>query len=202
MEITRERWELAQQAEIAELNESTDPGEAAYAHAVAVTFELLGADLKKDFKDKVIVEVGAGFYPALLWAENTKRSVAIDPLFNQWPKKYADRCESAGIEMISNAYEDLDIEEEVDETWFFNCFQHVISPEQQMEKAMMTSKVVRIFEPIGWGNGVAMPTNQAHPHSITKDTIADVMGDFGFIYEANSRERFHQAECYYGTWTK
>ena len=47
-----------------------------------------------------------------------------------------------------------------------------------------------------------MPTNQAHPHSITKDTIADVMGDFGFVYEANSREKFHQAECYYGTWTK
>lgn len=26
------------------------------------------------------------------------------------------------------------------------------------------------------------------------------MGDFGFVYEANSLQNFHQAECYYGTW--
>ena len=202
MKISKERWEKAQIAEYAELNETTDPGESAYEYAVRSTFELLGADLDNDFVDKVLVEIGTGFYPALLWAKNFKRGIAIDPLFDRWPKQYIDRCLNVGLEMISHPYEDLEIEEEVDETWFFNVLQHVIDPEEQLKKAMQTSKVVRIFEPIGWGNGIPLTINEAHPHIISKETITNVMGDFGFIYQPNQVDRFHQAECYYGTWKK
>ena len=43
----------------------------------------------------------------------------------------------------------LDIDEQVDETWFFNVVQHVLDPKEQLELAKKTSKVVRVFESIG-----------------------------------------------------
>ena len=82
MEITKERWNQAQIAEYYELNENTDPGEDAYAYAVNVTFDLLNVNPKVDLQDKVVVEVGSGFYPALLWAEGLKRkNKQRNPLF-------------------------------------------------------------------------------------------------------------------------
>ena len=141
MEITKERWNQAQIAEYYELNENTDPGEDAYAYAVNVTFDLLNVNPKVDLQDKVVVEVGSGFYPALLWAE-------------------------------------------------------------QLKLAMKTSKIVRVFEPIGWENGSALTINEAHPHVISKETITNVMGDFGKIYHPCQIDKYHQAECYYGTWKK
>jgi len=201
MKITKERWNQAQIAEYYELNENTDPGENAYAYAVKATFDLLDLNPKVDLKDKVVVEVGTGFYPALLWAEGLKKSIAVDPLFNNWPAHYKKKCIDCGIEIVTDPYEEYEVGE-VDETWFFNVLQHVISPEVQLKKAMETSKVVRVFEPIGWGNGTPLTINEAHPHIISKETITDVMGDFGFIYEPNQIERFHQAECYYGIWIK
>jgi len=197
VKISRERWEKAQIAEYAELNETTDPGESAYEYAVRSTFELLGADLDNDFVDKVLVEIGTGFYPALLWAKNFKRGIAIDPLFDRWPKQYIDRCLNAGLEMISHPYEDLEIEEEVDETWFFNVLQHVIDPEEQLKKAKRTSKVVRIFEPINY------PVELAHPHLLTQELFTNIFGkEFGTLYKGGSIADFHTADCYYGTWVK
>jgi hypothetical protein len=201
MKISRERWDQAQIAEYSELNENTDPGENAYAYAVKATFDLLNLNPEVDLKNKVVVEVGTGFYPALLWAEGLKRKVAVDPLFNNWPEQYKKRCIDAGIEINTDPYEESKIGK-VDETWFFNVLQHVIDPEAQLKKAMKTSKVVRVFEPIGWGNGTLLTTNEAHPHIISKETITNVMGDFGFIYQPCQVERFHQSECYYGTWVK
>jgi hypothetical protein len=201
MEITKERWDQAQIAEYSELNENTDPGEDAYAYAVNATFDLLNINPKVDLQDKVVVEVGTGFYPALLWVEGLKRKIAVDPLFNSWPEQYKKRCIDSGIEINIDPYEESKIGQ-VDETWFFNVLQHVISPEAQLRKAMETSKVIRVFEPIGWGNRIPLSINEAHPHIISKETITNVMGNFGFIYQPCQIERFHQAECYYGTWVK
>ena len=198
MEITKERWS---QAQIAEFEEFNDPGSDAYQYAVEKTFECLDANLSKDFINKTIVEVGTGYHPALLWAEGLKRGIAVDPLFNTWPEQYKNRCINSGIEIITDPYEESVINE-VDETWFFNVLQHVIHPEAQLKKAMETSKVVRVFEPIGWGDGMPLTINEAHPHIISKETITNIMGDFGFIYNPCQIEKFHQAECYYGTWIK
>jgi hypothetical protein len=201
MKITKERWSEAQIAEYSELNENTDPGEAAYAYAVKVTFDLLNINPKVDLKNKIIVEVGTGFYPALLWTEGLKKRIAVDPLFNSWPEQYKKRCVDSKIEIVPYPYEEFAISD-VDETWFFNVLQHVIDPEEQLMKAMETSKVVRVFEPIGWGNGIPLTINAAHPHIISKQTITNIMGDFGFIYQPSQVDKFHQAECYYGTWIK
>jgi hypothetical protein len=198
MKITKERWVQAQHAEFQEFH---DAGSDAYQYAVEKTFECLNADLSKDFKGKVIVEVGTGYHPALLWAKGLKKAIAVDPLFNTWPDQYKQRCVDYGMEIITDPYEECEVGE-VDETWLFNVLQHVIDPEVQLKRAMETSKVVRIFEPIGWGNGMPLTINDAHPHIISKETITNVMGDFGFIYNACQIERFHQAECYYGTWIK
>ena len=201
MEITKERWNQAQIAEYYELNENTDPGEDAYAYAVNVTFDLLNVNPKVDLQDKVVVEVGSGFYPALLWAEGLKRKIDVDPLFNSWTEQYKKRCIDAGIEINTDPYEESKIGK-VDETWFFNVLQHVINPEEQLKLAMKTSKIVRVFEPIGWENGSALTINEAHPHVISKETITNVMGDFGKIYHPCQIDKYHQAECYYGTWKK
>lgn len=196
MEITKERWDQAQIAEYSELNENTDPGEDAYAYAVNATFDLLNINPKVDLQDKVVVEVGTGFYPALLWVEGLKRKIAVDPLFNSWPEQYKKRCIDAGIEINTDPYEESKIGE-VDETWFFNVLQHVIHPEAQLQKAMENSKVVRIFEPINY------PIEKAHPHLLTKELFTNIFGeDFGTFYQGNTIPNFHSADCYYGTWIK
>ena len=198
MEISYERWQQAQEAEFKEY----------WDHRVSIAFggfenvfNYLGVDPKNDLKDKVIVEVASGSVPALMMVEGAKRRVAIEPLMDKWQKQ-KETCEAAGVEVVAAPYEHIDIEEEVDETWLFNCLQHVISPEGQLKKAMETSKVVRVFEPIGWGNGHPLTANTAHPHIITKETFTSVMGDFGKTYNGREVAHFHEADCYYGTWVK
>ena len=193
--VSHERW---LQAQAAEFEEYRDHNIQHSQDRFGKTFELLGVDPKVDFKDKVIVEVAAGSVPGVLMAEGAKRRIAIEPLMAKWhdQRKY---CEEQGVEVIAEAYEYLDIEEGVDETWFFNCIEHVIDPVEQLQKAMATSKVVRVFEAT---NGLA--PSVAHPHTITKELITDVMGDFGQVYVGGSvyKTNFHQSDCYYGTWVK
>ena len=102
--------------------------------------------------------------------------------------------EDIGVEIIAAPYEHLEIDTEVDETWFFNVIQHVLDPKKQLELAKKTSKVIRVFESIG------SVTDIAHPHYITPETFTEVLGDFGKIYKGGSEEGFHGADCYYGSW--
>ena len=117
----------------------------------------------------------------------------IRPLADKNPNIRKD-YEDIGVEIVVAAYEDLDIDEQVDETWFFNVVQHVLDPKEQLELAKKTSKVVRVFESIG------SVTDTAHPHYITKETFTDVLGDFGQIYKGGTEPGFHGADCYYGNW--
>ena len=191
--VTYERWQQAQEAEF---KEYWDHRQWVSFGGFKNVFHFLGVDPKVDFKDKVLVEVAAGSVPALMMVEGAQRRVAIEPLMERWEDQRKD-CEASGVEIVAAPYEHVDIEEEVDETWLFNCIEHVIDPEAQMKKAMETSKVVRMFEPI-----INM-TSTAHPHAFTKERIIQTMGDFGQIYVGGTvKENFHQADCYYGTWVK
>ena len=125
---------------------------------------------------------------------NFKRGIIIEPLIDRWPAEIRQDYEAIGVEIIAAPYEDLEIDEQVDETWFFNVVQHVLDPQEQLELAMKTSKVVRVFESIG------SATDEAHPHFITKETFTDVLGDFGKIYKGGSNPGFHGSDCYHGTW--
>jgi len=190
--IELERW---QNAQTAEFSHHQDLRREAYITATNVIAKYLDINYENDFNDKVIVQVGAGPRGSILSTNgNFKRGVVIEPLIDRWPSEIREDYEKDGIEIVDQPYENLEIDEPVDETWFFNVVQHVFDPKEQLELAKKTSKVIRVFEPIGTG------TDVAHPHYITKETFTDVLGDFGKIFEGGTEEGFFSCDCYYGTW--
>lgn len=192
MRIDTARWDLAQTTEF---GHHQDLSREAYSYASERIAHYLEIDYKEDFKDKVIVEVGAGPRGSILLTEgNFKRGIIIEPLIDRWPAEIRQDYEAIGVEIIAAPYEDLEIDEQVDETWFFNVVQHVLDPKEQLELAKKTSKVIRVFESVG------SATDEAHPHFITAETFTDVLGDFGKKYRGGSDPGFHGADCYYGTW--
>ena len=192
--IDVDRWQAAQTAEF---SHHQDLSREAYSTATNVIARYLGFNYENDFKNKVIVQVGAGPRGSILSTNgNFKRGVIIEPLIDRWPVDIREDYEKVGIEIIDEPYENLDIELKIDETWFFNVVQHVFDPKEQLELAKKTSKVIRVFEPIGTG------TDVAHPHYITKETFTDVLGDFGKIFEGGTEDGFFSCDCYYGTWTR
>lgn len=193
MKIDLDRWKLAQDTEF---THHEDLGGEAYFPACNIIAKYLEFDFAKDFADKFIVEVGGGPRGSLLLTNgNFKRGILIEPLIDRWDPEIRKAYEDIGVEIIAEPYEHLEIEEKVDETWFFNVIQHVIDPEQMLTQAKETSKVIRVFESIG------SVTDTAHPHFITEETFTSVLGNFGKIYEGGSEPSFHSADCYYGTWT-
>ena len=192
--IALDRWEAAQTAEF---GHHQDLRLEAYITATNVIGKYLGINYENDFNDKVIVQVGAGPRGSITSTNgNFKRGVVIEPLIDRWPADIREDYEKIGIEIVSDPYENLDIELDIDETWFFNVVQHVFDPKEQLELAKKTSKVIRVFEPIGTG------TDVAHPHYITKETFTDVLGDFGKIFEGGTEDGFFSCDCYYGTWAR
>ena len=190
--IALDRWEAAQTAEF---GHHQDLRLEAYITATNVIAKYLGINYENDFNDKVIVQVGAGPRGSITSTNgNFKRGVVVEPLIDRWPADIREDYEKIGIEIVSDPYENLDIELDIDETWFFNVVQHVFDPKEQLELAKKTSKVIRVFEPIGTG------TDTAHPHYITKETFTDVLGEFGQIFKGGTEDGFFSCDCYYGTW--
>lgn len=192
MRIDKDRWDLAQTTEF---THHQDLSLEAYSAASQIIAKYLEIDYKKDFKDKVIVEVGAGPRGSILLTEgNFKRGIIVEPLIDRWPAEIRQDYEAIGVEIIAAPYEDLEIDEQVDETWFFNVVQHVLDPKEQLELAKKTSKVIRVFE------SIESATDTAHPHFITEETFTSVLGNFGQIFKGRTEAGFHSADCYYGTW--
>ena len=190
--IAVDRWQAAQSAEF---SHHQDLRLEAYSTASNIIAKYLGFDYETDFKDKVIVEVGAGPRGSILNTKgNFKRGIVVEPLIDRWPPEIRKDYEDIGVELIVAPYEDLEIDEEVDETWFFNVVQHVLDPTEQLELAKKTSKVVRVFE------GLCQTTDQAHPWTVSEELFTNVFGDFGKIFKGGTVEGFHSADCYYGTW--
>mgnify|MGYP000073335730 FL=1 len=192
MKIDLDRWNLAQDTEF---THHQDLRLEAYSHASRIIERYLKINYEEDFKDKVIVEVGGGPRGSILHTKgNFKRGILVEPQIDRWPAEIRNDYEKIGVEIIAGAYEDLEIDEQIDETWFFNVIQHVIDPKEQLEIAKKTSKVIRIFESIN------SAVDTAHPHLITEETFTEVLGNFGEIFKGGSEFGFHSADCYYGTW--
>lgn len=195
MRITKKRWEDAQKEELRLSSISIDP--KSFEHSYAVIAKLLGIDFDTDFVGKSIVEIGCGPLGATLLVEDFSKAIVVEPLIYQWGQEYVDLYDEKNIEIVMDPYEDWEITQEVDETWFFNVLQHVFDPEEQIKKAMKYSKVIRLFEPINY------PEELAHPHVLTEDLFKNILGqDFGTKYIGGSIPNFHTSDCYYGTWTK
>ena len=82
MEISLERWEAAQEAECLDHlgNLKNDPE---YWKGEYITAEYLGINFEEDFKDKFVIEVGAGPQGALLLTKgNFKRAIVVEPLID------------------------------------------------------------------------------------------------------------------------
>lgn len=192
MEISIERWKLAQEKEIKLQNPDYKHSE----YGFKIIAKYLDINFKKDFKDKTIIEVGAGPHGAILICEgNFKRGVVVEPLINDHLSSVRKIYEENNITIVTNAYEQEELGH-FDETWLFNVLQHVICPEKILKKAAKTSNVIRVFESID------QPINVAHPHLINKSTFTTVLGDFGQIFKGGSIPNFHSADCYYGTWVR
>lgn len=195
--ITIDRWFEAQREEFILTKEHN---EEKRRNNVKRIFSLLGEDPVSNFNGKSIVEVGCGSIPALSFVGGLSHRyprLAIDPLMAQFAEQ-RKRAEYIGLNVICEPYElvsplHYNNGRMFDETWFFNVLEHTWDSEYQLRKAMATSKVIRMFEPI---TGC---TDRAHPQVITKKFITDIMGDFGQIYTGNN-DGFFEHECYYGTW--
>jgi hypothetical protein len=193
--ITKERWDQAQEEELR--LSSIDINPRYYEKMYFTMAKLMNINFDTDFVGKSIIEIGPGPLGVTLLTENFAKATIVEPLIYRWGQEYVDYYNQKNIIIETTPYEDLEIQEEVDETWFFNVLQHVIDPKLQLEKAKKTSKVVRIFEPINY------PVELAHPHLLTKELFADVFGeDFGTFYDGGSIPDFHSSDCYYGTWVK
>ena len=191
MRISMERWAIAQNEEF---KHHQDLNLSAYETSHIIIAKYLNMDYKKDFKDKVIVEVGCAAQPHLLQCKsNFKKAYAVEPLIDRWPKEIKQNWLDNDIVPVSEPYEMVNFGE-VDETWFFNVVQHVICPEEMLLKAKKTSKIIRVFESIN------QPADIAHPHIITKDLFTEVLGDGGYTFKGGTESGFHAVDCYYGTW--
>ena len=192
--IDQERWESAQNGEVEHYDyESRDNYFAAVDIILRHHFSI---DIKNDLKGKTIVESGGGCYPAVFFCEGLKRAVNVEPLFDRFPDSIKEEMETAGVECISEAFEDVDTEEEIDEVWFFNVLQHVKDPYLQIEKARQIAKTIRLFEPI------ETAVNNEHPHTFTIEFFKEQFPDAEVKrYRGGSLAKFHGADCAYLTWS-
>lgn len=193
--ISQERWDKAQSAEIKHYDhENADPYETA-VDIILRHFNNL--DAKKDLVGKKILESGGGTYPAIFFCKGLERGVNVEPLYDKFPEKVKNRLTEAGVETISSGFEDVDIDEEFDEVWFFNVLQHVRDPYLQIEKAKKIANTIRVFEPIECG------TNDEHPHEFTIEFFEEQFpGVEVNRYKGGSLYKFHGADCAYLIWSK
>lgn len=191
--ITKDRWEEAQKEEIKD--HLVGYGKEFYTKTYETIFSFLNLH-KNEFLEKIVVEVGPAFYPALLDVK-TKKAIIVEPLFDQFPENIKKLFIENNIFCISKPLEETSKEElKSDEIWLFNVLQHVIDPDLFLKKCMESSKIIRIFEPINW------PTNIAHPHSFSFEYFENIFAGKEHdlkIYRGNTMVDFHSADCIYGT---
>lgn len=180
--ITTERWQEAQDAEIAVVSYDRENSRRAYAYI----FDYLGMSFEQ--KGKSIVEIGCGAYPALAFCgEPNNRMLIVEPLYFQ-------PLQDAGIPWARMAFEDTALLP-CDEVWLFNCLQHVRDPELVISKAKSIASVVRFFEPVDY------PTCVYHPHTFTQADFTRWVGDAVRRY-TDRLPGFFDADCCYGTWRR
>ena len=150
-----------------------------------------------DLHDKDILDIGGGPVSLLLKASKNSRRTVADPC--DYPAWVGERYKAQGIDYNQIKGEDVDtITKDVkyDEVWIYNCLQHVDDPEkiiQNAKNALKSGGVLRIFE---WIN---MPTNTAHPHSLTKESLDAWIGQSGGTASLSESGCF--GEVYFGAFT-
>lgn len=192
--ITKQRWLDAQHEE---LNDHINGNYNLnfYNNIYNNIFSLLKIN-NNEFEDKTIIEVGPALYPCLVNVK-TQKSIVIEPLFDFFPPHIKSLYSINNIACITQPLEEIeDNLFNCDEIWVFNIMQHIIDPDLFIDKCIMLSKIIRIFEPID------CPTNNSHPHTYSIDYFLNKFSNFENdlkIYKGNSIPNFHSANCVYGT---
>ena len=187
MEISKERWLEAQEAEQRfHSNMTLDELRTMYNDSYRQYFEYL--DIKYDQQHKHIIEVGCAEIPALYFCRNYKYSVIIEPL----PTLILEELtRDMNVSLIKRPAENTGLFN-YDEVWLFNVLQHVIDPDKLIDKMKNAAKRIRFFEPVN------TEIDDYHPHAFTYDDFTRWFGEFD-IYEENKEAiNFHTHECVYG----
>lgn len=144
-----------------------------------------------DFQGKSVIDIGSGPTSMLLKSHNYSKAHAVDPLMDKFPSWVRDRYSSVGITPITSGGEDIDTNQSFDEALVYNCLQHVQDYELIIYKARRVAKTIRIAE---WLN---VPSDDLHPHILTKEVLDKCLGGKGMVEQVNEPYMFN-AQMYYG----
>lgn len=191
--ISQERWE---QALSGELNHYDYGNQENYRRSSLIILnDYFKINVEKDLIGKKILESGGGSYPSVSICSGLKKSVNVEPNYNNFPEEIKNYLSSKNIECISIGFEDYTGRTKFDEVWFFNVLQHVRDPLLQIENAKKIAKTIRVFEPINTA------VNNEHPHSFNLEFFENQFPNTKIgIHRGGSVDKFHQADCVYFVW--
>lgn len=186
--ITNERWQEAQDKELADHALIVDLEESKrFLNQYFDFFE----DSISDIGGKSILEVGAGTYP-LSSIAGAAKVVAVEPLYDQFNDDIKKYWKDNNVTPYSLPFEDWESNDSFDEIWFINFLQHTIDPSMCLEKAKKCAKKIRVFEPINTAVDIC------HPHSLTVDLFKNHFPEANInIYKGGTVTIFHMADCCY-----
>jgi hypothetical protein len=186
--INKERWDIAQKEEkLHHTHENLEEAIIKWKDIYDFYFRYLNIDF--DLKNKTILEIGPARISALLYCDNYQHSFIVEPTeYEDTTKLYSEKP----ISFIREIYENCE-SPKVDEIWLFNVLQHVVDPDEFIEKCKKNTKVIKFFEPIN------TPIETHHPHSFTFDDYTKYFGVSTKLYNG-STEKYHTADCVYGVY--
>jgi hypothetical protein len=114
-----------------------------------------------DMKRAKVLDIGGGPTSLLLKCVNVYGTV-VDPM--TMPAWVESRYDAASISLLRMKGENIK-SALFDECWMYNVLQHTENPEKVVGNARQAAKLIRIFE---W---IDTPTNEGHPHSLTKELL-------------------------------
>jgi len=164
----------------------------AYARCMGLkTFHNGKSPFNIDLNNASILDIGGGATSLLLKCVNHHHSKVVDPL--KLPDWVIMRYQNAGIDFLNVTGESFN-GAGFDEAWIYNCLQHTQNPELIIENAKQAANLIRIFE---W---IDTPTNEGHPHSLTKENLDTWLDGYGKVDLVN--ENTAVGKAYYGIFPK
>jgi hypothetical protein len=147
-----------------------------------------------DLQGRSIIDIGGGPCSLLLKCQNLGEAIVVDPApFPPWVKA---RYKEHGVKLVRKEAENIGVTgpaERYDEAWIYNVLQHVRDPEQVVQRAMMSAKLVRIFEWVG------IAAYDGHPNELEPEKLDEWLGSSGFVTHVNEAGAVGQA--YYGVFS-
>jgi 2-polyprenyl-3-methyl-5-hydroxy-6-metoxy-1,4-benzoquinol methylase len=150
-----------------------------------------------DLGTKDVLDIGGGPVSLLLKATKMSRRTVADPC--DYPEWVGARYMAQGIDyqkVMGEQVDTITIDTKYDEVWLYNCLQHVDDPQKIITNAVNALKPGGVFRIFEWIN---MPTNTAHPHTLTKEQLDGWIGQSGKTTHLSESGCY--GEAYFGAFT-